>query len=423
VSAAGLGRRDLLRAAAAIGAGSALGCASPSSREEVKLWFSYGGKNRQTLEALVSRFNVSQPSVHVKAIFQGDYFEALAKLRSAIVARSAPAMTHVIGEVIPYFAEADVLEPLDRYPGAGDLDLVPALAQTGTWLGGGEKPLVALPFNRSTPILYVNRDMLDAAGVATPATWPQLREAARALKRMRGSDVVTWGLECPISWWFWVALVQQAGGTVVEPDGFPTLGGEAGVRALELWQQLVHIDHSMRPPPGRDYNAWEVTNGDFLAQRAAMIYTSTAFVRYIDQNAKFRAVAAPLPSDVRAAVPTGGTFFIMMKGAPADQKQAAWQFLRWMAEPTQTIEWATSTGYMPVARKAVEELRRNGYYDSHANDRVAMDQLQHAVPWPWAPNLFRVERECIDPLIEEAVLVPRNAREVLKEARKRALQD
>ncbi|MBI5537442.1 MAG: ABC transporter substrate-binding protein [Deltaproteobacteria bacterium] len=386
------------------------------------MWFSYGGKNRQMLEALVARFNASQPAISIHATFQGDYFENLTKLRSAIAAKSAPTITHVVSEVIPYLAEADVLEPLSEYAGAKDLDLVPALDQRGTWIGGASKPLMALPFNRSTPILYTNQEMLDAAGLKAPTTWDELKQAARTLKRGTGNDTV-WGLICPISWWFWAALVQQAGGTVVEADGTPTLGGEAGVRALDLWQDMVHRDHTMRPPPGRDYNAWEVTNGDFLAKRAAMIYTSTAFVRYIDQNAKFKAVAAPLPRDVKAAVPTGGTFFIMLKDAPREQKQAAWEFLRWMAEPQQTIEWATGTGYMPIARKAVLQLEANGYYQTHPNDRVAMDQLAHAVPWPWAPNLFRVQRECIDPLIEEAVLVPRNSREVLEQARRRAAED
>ncbi len=420
-----LSRRSFL-GAAACAAMPLAGCGAtkvPAGRLGIRFWFSYGGRNRQVLEGLVARFNASQDRVWILPTYQGEYFESLTKLRSAIAANTEPVITHVVGEVIPYFAEAGVLEDLSGYPGVRELDLVPALAQSGTWIGGDRKPLIALPFNRSTPILYVNQDMLDRAGLRPPETWGELRAHAKALQRVQGGEVKTWGLVCPINWWFWVALVAQAGGTVVEADGTPTLGGEAGVKALELWQQMVHRDGTMRPPPGRDYNAWDIAKGDFLSERTAMIYTSTAFVRYLDDNARFRAVAAPLPRDVRRAVPTGGTFFLMMKDAPSEQKLAAWEFLRWMCEPQQTMEWSTGTGYMPVSERAVKKLEEEGWYAKHPNDRVAMDSLAHAVPWPWAPNLFRVERECIDPVLEQAVLLHRDSREMLDRARRQAMED
>lgn len=419
-----LSRRGLLQQAALAMLSLPLACdRSPDrvdGRVSLRLWYSYGGKNRQVLEDLVARFNASQHEVRVRATFQGDYFEALAKLRTAIGANAAPTISHVVSEVVPYLAEAGVLEPMDTYPGADRLDLVTQLAQEGTYLGGEHKPLVALPFNRSTPIMYVNQTILAAEGVAPPTTWGELVAAARALTRRRQGGSARWGFECPISWWFWVALLEQEGGTVLGTDGTPWVGGEAGVRAIELWQDMVHRDRTMRPPPGRDYNAWEATNSDFLAERAAIIFSSTAFVRYLEENARFEVLAAPLPRGKRAAVPTGGTFFVMVRNAPEREKRAAWEFLRWMMQPTQTIRWATRTGYLPVARAATEQLEREGYYRDHPNDRVALDQLAVAQPWPWAKNLFRVQRECIDPLIEEAVLTRRSARDVLAEASRRA---
>jgi sn-glycerol 3-phosphate transport system substrate-binding protein len=400
------------------------GTRTESGRIVSTLWFSYGGKNRQVLERLVAKFNASQSDVLIRATFQGDYFEALAKLRSAIAANAAPAMSHVVGEVIPYLHNAGVLEPLDDYDGAKNLDLVPALAQEGTYIAGANKPLVALPFNRSTPIMYMNEALLREAGIQTPSTWDELQAAAKALtKRSSSGNVAQYGFECPISWWFWVALVGQAGGTVMEADGTPVLGGDAGVRALQLWQRMVHEDKTMRPPPGRDYNAWEETNRDFLQQRAAIIYTSTAFLRYLEENARFKVVAAPLPKDKMRAVPTGGTFFVMTRSAPKEEKLAGFRFLQWMMRPEQTIDWATSTGYMPVATSAVRKLEDDGYYQKHPNDRVAMDQLSFAQPWPWAANLFRVQRECVDPLLEKAVLLPKDAKETMDLARKMAVED
>ncbi|WP_437306802.1 ABC transporter substrate-binding protein [Sorangium sp. So ce388] len=425
-------RRDALRAlaasiAAAAGAAGAPGCArrSPDGRVEASLWFAYGGKNREVLLSLVDQFHREQGRYRIAAVYQGDYFEALAKLRTALAARAAPALTHVVGEVVPYLAEAGALEPLDRFIAAapgGDLDVVEALGQSGTFVGGGERPLVCLPFNRSTPIAYYNRGVFRELGLSPPSTWDELRATAARLVVRDGGGTRRWGFECPIDWWFWAALVGQAGGDLLGPDGAPAFGGEAGVRALRFWQALVHEDRTMKPPPGRDYNAWQVTNADFLAGRVAMIWTSTAFLRYLEDNAsqagagRFDVGAAPLPRDVRASVPTGGTMFVMPRGAAPAAQEAAFAFLRWMMQPEQANAWATRTGYMPVSRRGLEALTQGGYYAAHPNDRVAVDQLAHAAPWPWSPDLFRVQREAVQPRLEEAVLAPRDAAETLSEA-------
>jgi sn-glycerol 3-phosphate transport system substrate-binding protein len=387
------------------------------ARKTASLWFTYGGRNREILEELVSRFNASQSEHFIEAVYQGDYYEGLAKLRTAIFAKAAPTFSHVIGEVIPYLANTGVLEPLEGYPGARDLDIIPELGQEKSWVSGDREPLVALPFNRSTPIAYLNGSMLAESGLTPPASWNELRRFASSMTRSSKSTATRFGFGCPISWWFWVAMLGQAGGQVIEPDGSISLGGAAGVEALRFWQTLVQEDRSMRPPPGRDYNAWEQTNQDFLAGRTAMIWTSTAFLKYLEDNAPFPVVAAPLPARRVRAVPTGGTHWVMLRSAPAEQKATAWEFLRFMHEDEQAIFWATSTGYMPVTRSAVRRLTREGYYRKHPNDRVAVDQLEVAMPWPWSKELFRIQREVVQPRLEAAVLSGKNAQALMDEAR------
>ncbi len=392
--------------------------AAPPGRSVVSLWYSYGGKNRQVLETLVGRFNQSQQEHYVHAVYQGDYFEGLAKLRTALAAGAAPTLSHVIGEVVPYLAQAGVLEPLADYPEARNLELIAELAQEKSWVGGDTHPLVALPFNRSTPIAYLNGQQFSEAGAAPPTTWQELRETAKAMTRRQGERIERHGFGCPVNWWFWVALMGQAGGQVIEPDGTVSLGGDAGVRAIEFWQTLVHRDGSMKLPPGRDYDAWEATNRDFLAGKTALIWSSTAFLKYLEENARFPVVAAPLPAGVRRAVPTGGTHWVLLRQAPAQAKRSAWAFLRYMHQPEQVIEWSTSTGYLPVTRPSVELLERNGYYQRHPNARVALTQLDVAQPWPWSRELFRIEREIMDPRLEQAVFTGQSARALLDEARR-----
>jgi sn-glycerol 3-phosphate transport system substrate-binding protein len=422
-------RRDLLRAfLASLSCLTPIGC-QPSGpvREDgrvvVSFWYAYGDLVRKVLLDLVARFNASQSRVVVKAVHQGDYFEALAKLRTAMAAGRAPALSHVVLEVLPYLARAGVLEPLDGYEGAGSLAFVPSLGQRGSFAapsGAAPSPLFGIPFNRSTPIVFANGRLLEQERVEIPRTWEELAEAASRLTRRDDEGVARWGFEVPISWWYWVAMVGQAGGRVVEPDGRVSLGGRAGEDALRFWQRLVEVDRVMRPPPGRDYQAWQSTNESFLRERVAMMWSSTAYVRYLEGTARFPVVAAPLPRRVRASVPTGGTMFVLMRAAPEEEKRGAWEFVRWMCEDEQTITWSTRTGYMPVTTTAVERLSGSGWYTRHPNDRVAYDQLAAVEPWPWAPDLFRVERDVVEPRLEEAVLTGRDAGEIMAEARAEA---
>lgn len=407
-----LSRRELAMALAGL---FASGCERPRRAPgEVAFWFSYGGNNRKVLLELVARFHREQSAVRVVPTFQGDYFEALVKLRTGAFVGAVPTLTHVVGEVLPYLAEADVLARLDAVGDEVVGDLVPELSQHGTFEGGEAQPIWGLPFNRSTPIAFYNRALFDELGLVPPRTWDELREAARRA-RVEG-ERARWGFECPVDWWFWTALVGQAGGKLVE-SGALTLGGEAGARALELWQRMVHDERTMRPPPGRDFNAWEASNGDFLAGRAAMIWTSTAFVRYLEDNASFPVGAAPLPADVQRAVPTGGTFFVMPRGLPDAEHAAGLAFLRWLMKPEQASEWARRTGYMPVSRRARDELATGGFFREHPNFRVAVDQLEVAQRWPWEPGLFRAQREAVQPRLEAAVLRREDARAVLAAAR------
>jgi sn-glycerol 3-phosphate transport system substrate-binding protein len=214
---------------------------------------------------------------------------------------------------------------------------------------------------------------------------------------------------------------------VVTSDGALTLGGEAGERALQFWQDLVHVDKSMRGPPGRDYVAWDATKQDFVAGNTSMMVTSSAFLRYLEKRVD-NLVGAPLPRDVRASVPTGGTFWVVLASAPQPEKDAAWAFIRWMCEPRQAIEWAAGTGYLPVTEAAHEEMRATGFYDvtmpdgtpGHPADLVAFRQLENADPWPWAELLFRIERDIIEPRLEGAVFANTDARRVLEDAREEA---
>jgi sn-glycerol 3-phosphate transport system substrate-binding protein len=89
-----------------------------------------------------------------------------------------------------------------------------------------------------------------------------------------------------------------------------------------------------------------------------------------------------------------------------------------MARPDRSNEFATKTGYIPVTREGIRTLEEAGYYKKKPNDRVAVDQLEDVVPWPWNKELFRVQREVMQARLEAAVLSREDARRTLDAARR-----
>jgi sn-glycerol 3-phosphate transport system substrate-binding protein len=391
-----------------------------------QFWYAFGGNNRTVTEAHIKKFNESQTKYRIEGAFQGDYFQAIAKIRAASVTKTAPPIFHVVGEFLPNLWQAGMLESLEPYakgPNGTNLeDFLPAQSQHGyfDYLGKSAAPLFALPFFRSTPILYYNAEMLQAKGVRPPGTWDELRAASGALTVREGAEVKTYGFEVPVDWWFWFALLHQNGGALLTPDGKRAAFKDKGAEALQFWIDMVHKDKTMKQPPGKDYSAWEVANTDFLNGRVAMIFTSTAFLNYITQNAKFKVGTAFLPARAKSAVPTGGTYFVMMKDAPAPQKEAGWAFMKWMTEPAQTISLAKATGYMPIRTSAINSAEMQGFYKENPNYKVALDQLRHAQKFPFSPALFEVYREAVQPNLEAPVVGTKSLAEAMAAAEAKA---
>ena len=104
MSARAIARRALVarrQPARSCGCTAAASARRATGRVTRPLWYSLGGKNREVLLEIVKRFHAAQDEVRVEPVYQGDYFESLAKLRTAIAAKAAPALSHVVAEVVP----------------------------------------------------------------------------------------------------------------------------------------------------------------------------------------------------------------------------------------------------------------------------------------------------------------------------------
>lgn len=368
---------------------------------EIDFWYALGGRNGEMIEKLVKDFNASHKDIVVKPSYQGSYYENHSKVLAAVSAGNQPDVTMVEVGSIGAFADAKVLEDLGPYANGAEKKYIPGLMGNSYW----KDKLYAIPFNRSTPLLYLNRDMLKAAGLDPngPKTWEELRQFSKALTKKEGGKTTTYGFSTPIDIWFYEALVFQSGGHILSEDGKElAINGEAGKAPLEFWTGMLK-DGVMKAPPGEKYNAWDVAKQDFLNQQVAMIFTSTGDLRSLKENAKFDVGAAFLPANKNFGAPTGGANLVMLAKSSDAEKKAAWEFIQWMTDTKQTIPWSLETGYMPVTTEAVESDEMKKAYEKEPNFQVAVNQLQYASPRPMVPG-YKELQEVIMNEIQRAVL-------------------
>lgn len=401
------------------------GCSSSNSESsndgpiQIDFWYSLGGDNGKIIESMVKEFNESQDKIIVKPTFQGDYYENHTKVLSAVAAGNQPDVTMVEIASIGAFADAGVLEDLGSYTNGMEDKYIPGLMGNSYW----NDKLYAIPFNRSTPLMYFNRDMVNAAGLdpAGPKNWDELKEYAEALTVKNGDKTDVYGYSVPIDIWFYEAMVFESNGKILSDDGKAlTLNNEGGKAPLNLWLDMLN-DGSMKAPPGEKYNAWDIAKQDFINGKIAMTYLTTGWLKSLQDASNFEVGATFLPANKDYGVPTGGTNLVVLSKSSDQEKKAAFEFIKWMTDTPQTIDWSIKSGYMPVTKDALTSDEMKNFYKENPNFEVAVNQLEYAKPRPMVPG-YKELQEIIMTEIQRTVLGKASVTEALQNATDKAVR-
>jgi sn-glycerol 3-phosphate transport system substrate-binding protein len=361
--------------------GSAAPSASAKAPEQTKgkvtiqFWHSLGGKTGEYMQAMIDRFNSSHPNIEVVGTFQGSYDETATKLQQSVAAKTAPDVSMLERAYVQQFAEADVLEDLTSYMKTSKLstdDFVAGLMGHSTF----NKKLVSLPLNRSTPIFYINKDMLDEKGLAVPTTWDELKKVANALVIKEGNEYKRYGLTMVHDSWYPIAFITQAGGKFFNDDatslGF--LDNGIGNKVFSFLKDMQSTGALYYPP---SQNSGSVANQMFTDGKVGMMFQSTGVMGSLT-NVKFKMVTAFMPKDKVNAEPTGGANVVVM--STSKEKQAAWEFVNWVeTDPQGGQQFIIDTGYLPFTKKMAASKEVQDLWAKDPNRKVAYDQLQYAV--------------------------------------------
>jgi sn-glycerol 3-phosphate transport system substrate-binding protein len=369
------------------GAVVALASVAALAQAPVEVSFFYpvavGGPITKIVDGYAADFEKENPGIKLKPIYSGSYQESIAKALTAVKSGEPPVTSILLSTDMYTLIDEESIVPFDELVKTPEdqawlKSFYPAFmenSQTGgkTW---------GIPFQRSTIVLYYNKEAFKEAGLdpnRPPANWKEMVDYAQKLTKRDASGRVTqWGVQIPSSgfpYWLFQGLAIENGVNLMNAAGTETYYDKPEViEALQYWVDLVK-KHKVHP---EGIVEWGTTPKDFFERKVAMVWTTTGNLTNVRANAKFDFGVAMLPASRQRGSPTGGgNFYLFKKSTPA-QRDAAFKFIKWVTTPQRAAQWGIDTGYVAVRADAWETPAMKEYVAGFPAAAVARDQLPYA---------------------------------------------
>jgi sn-glycerol 3-phosphate transport system substrate-binding protein len=377
--------KQMLTRAALVAAGLCVSAAA-LAKTEISFYFpvAVGGPITKIIDGYAAQFNKENPDYNVTPVYSGTYQETIVKVLTAHKAGKPPTSAILLSTDTFTLADEGAIAPIDDFVKT-DADrawlksFFPAFLLNGQF----DNKTWGVPFQRSTVVLYWNKELFKEAGLdpnKPPQTWAETISMGQKLTKKDASGKVTqWGIQVPSSgfpYWLFQGFSTQNGAILANPAGNAVKYDDPKVvGALQYWVDLSR-KHGIHPPGVVE---WGTTPRDFMERKVAMIWTTTGNLTNIRSNAKFDFGVAMLPAGERRGSPTGGGNFFIFKKATVAEQTGAYKFAQWLTQPERAAQWSIDTGYVAVSPASYETAALKKYAADFPPALVARDQLPHAV--------------------------------------------
>ena len=360
--------------------------ATALAQTEVPFYFpiAVGGPITKIIDQYASDFNKDNPSYKVVPVYAGTYQETIVKALTAHKSGKPPAAGILLSTDTFTLADEDAIVPIDNFVKTDDdrawlKSFFPAFMLNGQFAG----KTWGVPFQRSTVVMYWNKDLFKEAGLdpnKPPQNWKELVSMGQKLtKKDANGNVTQWGVQVPSSgfpYWLFQGFSTQNGAILANAEGNEVKYDDPKViEALQFWVDLSR-KYGIHPP---GIVEWGTTPRDFMERKAAIIWTTTGNLTNIRSNAKFDFGVAMLPEGVRRGSPTGGGNFFIFKKASSAEQEGAFKFAKWLTQLARAAKWSIDTGYVAVSPASYETPELKKYAAEFPPALVARDQLPFAV--------------------------------------------
>ncbi|MGQ7844049.1 ABC transporter substrate-binding protein [Granulosicoccus sp. 3-233] len=348
----------------------------------VEFWHSFSNSSGETLEKIIEKFEAENPDIQVEAKNIGNYNDIVAKLQAAIPAKRYPDA--VILEVTRYglFADRGVLEDLTPYLEKDPLkdELFEFAREVGVYEGKN----YIVPFNSSTPVLYVNKGILRSAGMETVpemTTWDQITDVARTVSEKLQAENVK-GIVAPGQFARWGLVMGNDSDLIDSRSGNVLLDSPATIEAYQWMSDLVHTWQLASADGVTDESAGK---NAFTAGKVALNINSTGNYSGLLDALGEDLLVLPMPCNAVCRVPIGGAGIGILEGADQEKKDAAYKLVSYLASAEANAIWFAETGYMPINANTADVDVAADALATQPGIRVAIDQLDFARGRPRPP--------------------------------------
>lgn len=403
-----------------------------TAQTEVQFWHAFTGRLGELVKAQVEEFNASQDEFVVVESHKGNYSETLNAGIAAFRAKEQPhiLMVFEVGTATMMSAQGAIKPVYEVMAESGaEFDPEAYIGSVKGYYTSTAGDMLSLPFNSSTPVLWVNRDAMQAAGVDPDtdlSTWQKVGETLDALK--------AGGEDCPLvtAWQSWIHLENFSAYHDVpfasKDNGFAgldtelMLNGEAQVAHLTAmgdWAKDGKFIYTGRRNEG---------GANFRAGECALFTESSAGYAGISSEAEFEFDVRPLPywdgvGNAPQNTIIGGASLWVMEGHEPEEYQGVGAFLSFLSSSDVQAAWHQNTGYLPITAAAGEVTRAAGFYEDNPGTDIAVIQMTANAPTANSKGLrlgsFDQIRGIIDEELEAIWSGDKTAQEAMDSAKER----
>lgn len=363
-----------------------------NAQTTINWWHAMGGELGEILEAIAADFNAGQSEFEVVPSFRGTYTETMTGAIAAFRAGEQPHIVQVFEVGTGTMMAADgAIYPIHQLMADNGVAFdpeayLPAVVGYYTDPNGN---MLSFPFNSSTPIMYYNKDIFEAAGLdpeVAPATWADIEAASVAILE---SGAAPCGFTT--SWPSWVMLENFSAwhdiplGTL--ENGFGGFGtefvfnNEHVVRHwdnLKAWQDAGAFRWG---GPGSGPDAFPA----FYAGECAIVFGSSASRAGVLRNAEFNVGYGMQPyyDDIEGAPQNsiiGGATLWVLTGKDDAEYEGVARFFEYLSQPEVQAEWHQQTGYLPITQAAYDLGKEQNFYAENPGAEISIQQMTLNTP-------------------------------------------
>lgn len=341
---------------------------------KLTFWYAVSSTSGEVFKKQIEAFNASQNKIFVETVYSGSYADTATKVSAAFESHTEPngalmaAAPLYTGGRNNYWMDEQVNKDKDFNKD----DIYEGMWEYCKYNG----KICALPYGISTPVLYYNKSILEAAGIdmtKEPKSWDELLALAQKAQKdgNKNKSADFWGFDVSDAPWLFKAMLKQNGNNIVDVKDnkvTPAFDSESGIAVASLWKKFV--DEKVMPQYQHD-----LAEKKFLAGNLAFMVASSTRIQKWASNKEFQIGAFPLPYIKEASVPLGGNALVVFnKNNEADD--ACWQLEKYLMSAENNGQFALSTGYLPVRKSALSLPEAKKAISDNPLYQIAFNQLK-----------------------------------------------